>query len=128
MAGDLVYLRASALAQAQHPRTWIRLQLEVAQIRHDDGVHHHRLALGAERYLQAARRAAHRRFEAVALHQEVLQLVLAAAQFDEALWGKRGRLLTCGRCFRRFPSGCCPGRRRNAPLPPASSPARGSSG
>ena len=71
---DLEELGRAALAHAQLPRARVRLELEVAEVRHDDRVVHDRVAPGAQRELQASRRLPGAQLRAVALEQLVLEL------------------------------------------------------
>ena len=71
---DLEKLGRAALAHAQQPRARVRLELEVAEVRHHDRVVHHRVAPGAQRELQPSRRLPAAQLRAVALEQLVLEL------------------------------------------------------
>lgn len=68
-----------------------RFDLEKAadQVRHDDGVVHERVLAHAQGELQPAGRLPGRQVEAVALQQEVLQLVLSGHRPAHLLEGHR---------------------------------------
>lgn len=63
----VVDVGASTLAQTQNPSTWIGFQLEVTQIRHNDGVYNDGFALCTESYLKAPWGAASVLLETVTL-------------------------------------------------------------
>ena len=71
---DLEELGRAALAHAQQPRAGVRLELEVAEVRHHDRVVHHRVVPGAQSELQPSRRLPGAQLRAVALEQLVLEL------------------------------------------------------
>lgn len=68
-AGDIIDFFALAVTQSQMPRSRIGFELEVAQIRHDNGIDQNRFVFGAQNKLKSTRRCTGGRVEAMSLQK-----------------------------------------------------------